>query len=129
HVPAVLRGARGVWRVRHGANAAVAVPRHVQAVRCHHAAAHRQNGEDYFADRLLRWLRLHDGILYRLLQRQFLRAVRVLEPRFWTLLVVLVGWHVVLQRAFAAALLVPLVPLQRLRRLFRLHVRQRRHVV
>ena len=69
----------------------IPVPRDVQAVRCHHAAAHRQNGEDHFADRLVRRLRLHDGIFCRLVQRQFLRAVRVLEPRFWTLLVVLVG--------------------------------------
>ncbi len=53
---------------------------------------------------------------------------------FWnrdlrSLLVVLVGRHAVLQCAFAPTLLVPLVPAKHLRRLFRLHVRERRHVV
>ena len=52
-----------------------------------------------------------------------------LEPRPRSVLVVLVGRHVVLQHAFAAAFLVPLVPAQHLCRLFRLHVRERRHVV
>src|SRR6266481_825346 len=42
---------------------------------------------------------------------------------------VLVGGHVVLQYALAATVLVPLVPAKYFRRLFRLHVRERRHVV
>ena len=49
-----------------------------QAARHHHAAARRQDGEDHFADRLDRRLRLRDGIFHRLVQRQSVREVRVL---------------------------------------------------
>ncbi len=56
---------------------------------------------------------------------QFAFWNRVFGPYWWY------WWvgHAVLQHAFAAALLVPLVPAQHSRRLFRLHVRERRHVV
>ena len=72
---------------------------HFQTARHHHAAAHRQNGEDHFVDRLVRQLRLRDGVFHGLVQRQCLRALRLLEPRIRSLLVVLVGGHVVLQYA------------------------------
>ena len=84
----------------------VARARHIQAARCHHTAAYRQDGEDHFVDRFVRRLRLHDGVFRGVVQRQFLREIRILESRLWSLLVVLVGRHALLQRAFAATVLV-----------------------
>ena len=92
-------------------------------------AAHRQNGEGDFVNGIVCGLRLHDGVLRFLVQRQPVRTLRFLQPDLRPLLVVLVGGNAFLQRPFSAALLVALVPPQRLRRLFRLHVRQRRNVV
>ena len=48
----------------------IASARVIQTAGHHHAAAHRQDGEDHFADRLDRLLRLRDGIFHRLMQRQ-----------------------------------------------------------
>ena len=65
-LPALLRGGRDLRRIRHGADAAHSGARDLQAARHHHAAARRQDGEDHFADRLDRRLRLRDGIFRRL---------------------------------------------------------------
>ena len=70
HFPALLRRRRHLRRVRHGADVDAAGARVVQIARHHHAPAHRQNGEDHFADRLDRFLCLRDGIFHRLVQRQ-----------------------------------------------------------
>src|SRR5207245_3639774 len=129
HFSALLRGGRDLRRLCHGPDVDAAGAGHVQAARHHHAAAHRQNGQDHFVDRLLRHLCLHDGIFHGLVQRQCLRALRLLEPRGRSLLVVLVGGHVVLQDVLAATVLVPLVSAKYFRRLFRLAVRVRRHVL
>ena len=88
-----------------------------------------EDGEDYFIDRILRRLRVYNGVFRSLVQRQFLRAVRLLESRLWSLLVVLVVWHAFLQLPFAATFLVQVVPPECLCRLFRRHVRERGHVV
>ncbi len=127
--PAVLCRGRDLWRLCHGADVADSSACDLQAVRCHYAAAHRQNGENHFANGFVRWLRLHDGIFRGVVQRQFVRAVRILEPHLWSILVVLVVWHAFLQLPLATAFLVQMVPPQHLCRVFRRHVRQRRHVV
>ena len=53
----------------------------------------------------------------------------LLEPHLRSLLVVLVVWHAFLQLPFAATFLVLVVPPECVCRLFRLHVRERGHVV
>jgi molybdopterin-containing oxidoreductase family membrane subunit len=103
--------------------------RAIQTARRHHCTTRRQDGKDHFVDRFLRRLRLFNGVFRGLVQRQFLRAVRFLEPYFWSLLVVLVVGHAFLQLPLAATFLVQVVPPECVRGLFRRHVRQRGNVV
>ena len=70
HFPALLRRRRHLRRVRHGPDVDAAGARVVQIARHHHAPAHRQNGEDHFADGLDRFLCLRHGIFLGLVQRQ-----------------------------------------------------------
>src|SRR5438067_415944 len=61
---ALLRRRRNLRRLCDGADAALARARNLQVAGRHHAAARRQNGEDYFVDGLIRRLRLCDGVLH-----------------------------------------------------------------
>ncbi len=79
-LPALLRGRRHLRRLRHGAD-----PRHpaAQGLRprgLHHHEAHREHGQGHARDLPRGGLRLPDGGLHGLVQRQHLRALHDVEP-------------------------------------------------
>ena len=80
HLPALLRGRRHLRRLRHGAD-----PRHppAQGLRArglHHHEAHREHGQGHARDLPRGGLRLPDGGLHGLVQRERLRALHDVEP-------------------------------------------------
>ncbi len=78
---ALLRGRRHLLRHRHGAHADHPAPQGAQARAHDHRVSLRQPGQADAAHRLDPVLRLRDGVLHRLVQRQHLRADDVLPPR------------------------------------------------
>ncbi len=98
-LPAVLRRRRHLLRLRDGAHADGDRPRGRSA--CEHLITikHLENmNKIILADRHDRRLRLRDGVLHRLVQRQPLRALRVHEPRLRAVLRGPTGSMVTLQR-------------------------------
>jgi hypothetical protein len=80
HLPAVLRGRRHLRRLRDGADAGDSAARRLQARGLHHDAPHRQHGQGHAGDGPDRGLRLRDGGVLRLVQREPVRALHDLEP-------------------------------------------------
>ena len=74
-LPALLRGRRDLLGLRDGADARDPAARALRARGLHHAAPPRQHGQGDARDRADRGLRLRDGGLLGLVQRQPVRAV------------------------------------------------------
>ncbi len=79
-LPAVLRRRRDLRRLRDGADARDPAAHVLRPRGLHHHAPPRQHGARHARDRPDRRLRLHDGGLHGLVQRQPVRAVHDAEP-------------------------------------------------
>ena len=79
-LPALLRGRRHLRRLRHGADPRHPAAQGLRARGLHHHEAHREHGQGHARDLPHRGLRLPDGGLHGLVQREHLRALHDVEP-------------------------------------------------
>ena len=104
-LPALFRRGRDLFGLRHGAHAHPAAARRVQARGPGDAVPHRQHVQDHLGDRFDGGLRLHDGVLHRVVRREPQRGLHLHQPRVRPLRLGLLD-HGHLQRHRAAVLLV-----------------------
>ena len=88
---ALLRRRRHLRRLCDGAVADDSAAKVLRPGRLHHHAPHAQHGEGDAGDRADCRLRLHDGSVLWLVQRQQIRALHDLEPHARTLCLLLLG--------------------------------------
>ena len=79
-LPALLRGRRHLRRLRHGADPRHPAAQGLRARGLHHHEAHREHGQGHARDLPRGGLRLPDGGLHGLVQREHLRALHDVEP-------------------------------------------------
>ena len=87
-LPALLRGRRHLLRLRHGALAGHSGAPLLRHGKPDHDAPHRQHGQGHAGDGPDRRLRLRDGSVLRVVQRQPARALHDVEPHVRALRVV-----------------------------------------
>ena len=79
-LPALLRRGRHLRRLRDGPDARDSPARDLRAAGLHHDAAPREHGQGHARDRAHRRLRLRDGGVLRVLQREQVRRLHDPEP-------------------------------------------------